>query len=673
MGAFFCGFIEAYFIMTKIIAWVVLFSALAYSQYSSPKTLTIEEIGMTEMKNICCESFDSITKEKSDFHGFTRYDFVFDGRQCIVVVPDEYANGRPWLWRARFFDHEPQTDIAMLGKGFAVAYIDVADMYGSPRAVGHWDKFYELMTGKLGFAAKPAFEGFSRGGLIVYNWAAKNPEKVACIYADAPVCDIKSWPLGTGIGAGSEENKVKCLAEYGLNQESAVSFKGNPIDSLTPLAAADVPLLHICGAVDQIVPMVENTDMLAKIYEDLGGRIRVLSKPGVGHHPHSLENPAIIVDFILANTLGVNEHIIRRDNLVNSSTIFQTIKKGRVAFLGGSITEMSGYRPKVCKILQKMFPHTEFEFINAGIASTCSTTGAFRLSRDVLSKGKIDLLFVEFAVNDNQDAAHTPDECIKGMEAIVRHTLTENLLADVVFLYTANESHIASYTNGEIPVEIAAHETVAKNYKLCSIDFASDVAARMVVGEFDWNKFGGVHPADFGAEIYAQSIRSLLEGCWGDEENSLNEHDIPAMMDEYSYCKGSLVSVDKAVTDSNWTIEIPDWQMIEGEFRERFSNIEMLCSQKVGASLEFNFKGTAIGLFVVAGPDAGMVEYSIDGGEVKTADMFHCYSSGLHYPRTVMLEKELTAGKHRLILEISNNKSPKSMANVVRIMAFSVN
>ena len=31
-----------------------------------------------------------------------------------------------------------------------------------------------------------------------------------------------------------------------------------------------------------------------------------------------------------------------------------------------------------------------------------STTGAFRLERDVLSAGPLDLLFVEFAVNDDQ-------------------------------------------------------------------------------------------------------------------------------------------------------------------------------------------------------------------------------------------------------------------------------
>lgn len=636
--------------------------------------IDISRIGASEMTNIEAQYFERITKNKSDFYGYDRYDFVFDGRQCIIVMPEKLAPGRPWLWRARFFDHEPQTDIAMLSHGFVLAYIDVTDMYGSPRAVRHWDKFYDLMTGKLGFSPKPAIEAFSRGGLIAYGWASKNADKVACIYADAPVCNIKSWPIGKGYGTGSKEDKTKLLAEYELTEESADSFEDNFIDNLYALAEMDVPLLNICGDNDQVVPMAENTDILAQRYRKIGGRMRVLTKPGIGHHPHSLENPAFIVDFLLANTIGKNDHITRRSNLHNCKKMFELDKKGTVAFLGGSITEMVGYRPKVCGALQKMFPQTTFKFINAGIASTCSTTGAFRLSRDVLSKSKIDLLFVEFAVNDNQDAAHTPEECIKGIEGIVRHTLLENPLADIVLLYSANESHISSYENGKIPDEIAAHEQVAQEYSLCSVNFASDIARRMSTGEFDWDKFGGVHPADFGNEIYAQSIMTMLKGGWKDSDSAAAiSHKIPRVIDEYSYYEGLLIAPDNALTDTNWSVSIPDWSNIPGSKRERFTNIYMLHSSVPGACLELDFTGTAIGLFVIAGPDAGMVEYSIDNGNAKTVDLYHHYSSTLHYPRTVMLEKNLKKIPHKLRLIVSDKKNPQSTGTAIRVMNFAVN
>ncbi|MEM7396427.1 MAG: SGNH/GDSL hydrolase family protein, partial [Verrucomicrobiota bacterium] len=104
---------------------------------------------------------------------------------------------------------------------------------------------------------------------------------------------------------------------------------------------------------------------------------------------------------------------------------------GHVAFLGGSITQMNGYRPMVMEYLRKKFPHTDFTFTDAGLSSTCSTSGAFRFRDHVLAKGNVDLLFVEFAVNDDQDARHNERECIRGMEGVVRQLRLANPEADV--------------------------------------------------------------------------------------------------------------------------------------------------------------------------------------------------------------------------------------------------
>ena len=239
---------------------------------------------------------------KSAWHGYQRYDFPVDGRACIVVVPKTAAEGKPWIWRARFFGHEPQTDLALLAKGFHVVTTDVAGLFGSPKAVAHWDAFYKYLTEKHGFAGKPALEGMSRGGLIIFNWAAANPDKTACIYADAPVCDFKSWPGAKGRGKGSPRDWQACLKAYGLSEEQALAYRRNPIDNLGPLAKAGVPLLHVCGDADQVVPIEENTGIVQRRYQELGGSIRVIAKRGVGHHPHSLKDPAPIVEFILKHT-----------------------------------------------------------------------------------------------------------------------------------------------------------------------------------------------------------------------------------------------------------------------------------------------------------------------------------------------------------------------------------
>ena len=238
---------------------------------------------------------------KSSFHSYVRYDFEHHKRASIVVVPKKVAEGKPWIWRARFFDDPPQVDIALLEQGFHLAYIDVAGLYGSPQAVAIWDDFYTTLTETHGLSRKPVLEGMSRGGLMVYNWAAKNPEKVACIYADAPVCDIKSWPGGKGKGRPNLTEWANCLQAYKMTEAEALTARCNPIDHLEPLAKAKVPLLHVVGDADLDVPVAENTALLEERYKKLGGHIEVIHKPGVGHNPHCLEDPTPIVKFILTS------------------------------------------------------------------------------------------------------------------------------------------------------------------------------------------------------------------------------------------------------------------------------------------------------------------------------------------------------------------------------------
>ena len=235
----------------------------------------------------------------SDWKGYKRFDFKLFGRACRVVVPKKEAPGRPWIWRARFFGHEPQVDLALLARGWHLVYIDVAGLYGAPVAVKLWDRFYLWLVQKRGFARRAVLEGMSRGGLIIFNWAKKNPDKTAAVYGDAPVCDLRSWPGGKGAGRGSRRCWKECLRVWGLTEESVRNFHGNPLDGLGPMAKAGVPVLVVYGEADKVVPPAENCLVLARRYRRLGGEIRLIGKPGVGHHPHCLKDPKPIVDFIL--------------------------------------------------------------------------------------------------------------------------------------------------------------------------------------------------------------------------------------------------------------------------------------------------------------------------------------------------------------------------------------
>lgn len=218
-----------------------------------------------------------------------RFAMYTDGRNRIVV-PEVAADGRPWVWRARFWGHEPQFDVAMLEKGYHVVYCDVSGLLGNPEAVRRWNDHHAFLTRELGLAEKPVLEGMSRGGLIVYNWAIANPRRVAAIYGDAPVMDLRGWP-----GFGSELLR----RAYSFEDEAAFrAYRGNPVDNLRPLAEAGVPILHVVGDRDRTVVVSEHTGVAERRYKEMGGVFEVIHKEDCGHHPHSLKDPAPIVEFI---------------------------------------------------------------------------------------------------------------------------------------------------------------------------------------------------------------------------------------------------------------------------------------------------------------------------------------------------------------------------------------
>lgn len=250
----------------------------------------------------------SWTGKQDIWHGFKRFHFQTDGRKCYVVTPTESAPGKPWVWRARFPDYHSEMDVELLKRGFHIAYIDVAGLFGSPQAVKHGNKFYEYLTEKHEFQSKVALEGVSRGGLFIYNWAFENPDKVSCIYADTPVCDFKSWPGGKGKGLGSKSSWNVCLKAYGLTDSEALEYKNNPVDRISIIAKAGIPVLHAVSENDRVVPPDENTYLMFHrvLKKEHKQKFEVISiKKGTeksnGHH-FQHPDPKRVVSFIVKNT-----------------------------------------------------------------------------------------------------------------------------------------------------------------------------------------------------------------------------------------------------------------------------------------------------------------------------------------------------------------------------------
>ena len=392
--------------------------------------------------------------------------------------------------------------------------------------------------------------------------------------------------------------------------------------------------------------------------------------------------PQLAAEFIIRNTVLTNQPLKSEEyrktagSFINSHIKFERDKKGTVAFLGGSITQNSGWRDSICNYLEQRFPDTRFTFINAGISSMGTTPGAFRIERDVLSKGSVDLLFEEAAVNDAGNG-RTAKEQIRGLEGIIRHTLTANPTTDIIVMNFVDPEKMNTYNRGNIPEVISNFDKVTNHYQICTINLAKEVTERINNKEFTWeDDFKNLHPSPFGQGVYFHSMKTFLGNTFNRplaDDDKIKAHPIPAPYDSFCYVAGQIIPFNKATKlkgfeqETNWT------PSVQAGTRKGYVNVDMLVDKKPGDSFVFKFHGKAVGIMVAAGPDAGMIEYSIDGKDAEKVDLFTQWSSNLYLPWYKTLASELDNNQHELKVKISQDTNPQSLGNSCIIKAFYIN
>lgn len=208
--------------------------------------------------------------------------FSIQGHPAFLIQPPGGSSAVPipWVWYAPTLPglpNEAETWMfeRFLAAGIAIAGIDVGESYGSPAGRELYSALYREMTTRRALSQKPCLLGRSRGGLMVYGWACEHANSVACIAGIYPVCNLLSYPsLDKACGAYE-------LTVDELNEQLS---RHNPIDRLGPLAAADVPIFHIHGDVDEVVPLELNSGEVALRYQKQGGKMELLVPAGQGHN-----------------------------------------------------------------------------------------------------------------------------------------------------------------------------------------------------------------------------------------------------------------------------------------------------------------------------------------------------------------------------------------------------
>jgi len=250
----------------------------------------------------CCTALLPAELSAVEVYGGTRHAVEIGELRGYVLAPPKPGpeGSRPWVWYSPVLGNNPgqQTEWMfrqLFERGIYVVGVNVGESAGNPAGRKGYSQFYDHIVREFHLEPKARLLAQSRGGLMLYNWAAENPEKVRCIAGIYAVSNLESYP-----------RLQKAADAYGLTlDEMKRDLKQhNPIDRLEPLAKAGIPLLHIHGDSDKLVPLEDNAQIVYDRYRKLGGQMELIIAPGKGHAvlPEFFQEPRM-VQFLIDGAL----------------------------------------------------------------------------------------------------------------------------------------------------------------------------------------------------------------------------------------------------------------------------------------------------------------------------------------------------------------------------------
>lgn len=241
-----------------------------------------------------------IEYKESLWYGYPCKEFVFKGRAARLVSPNNSpCEGNKWLLKTEYFGAFPSFELAMLERGYHVAYVENKTRWHHPSDDEIKNDFCQFLTDEFSLNERCVPVGMSCGGLQAVYFAAAYPNRVAALYIDAPVLNFLSCPAG--IGEAGDSMLDEFIGATGITVTQLINYRNHPIDHAETLLKNNIPIFLVAGDSDNVVPFEENGRILYDFYKNNSGSIELILKPGCAHHPHGVEDPAQLIEFTERN------------------------------------------------------------------------------------------------------------------------------------------------------------------------------------------------------------------------------------------------------------------------------------------------------------------------------------------------------------------------------------
>lgn len=344
---------------------------------------------------------------------------------------------------------------------------------------------------------------------------------------------------------------------------------------------------------------------------------------------------------------------------------FKKVSAGKevsIAFLGGSITRAgNGYRDQVLNWFRSQYPAARFKEIMAAVSGTASDFGACRVQQHVIDD-KPDLVFVEFAVNDNGMRMLLVRET---MEGIVRQIWKANPRTDICFIYTLAKTNLPVLQSGLFPPSVSAMESVAAHYNIPSIHLGLAVIDEIGKGKMLISgkkedspsvplfSLDGIHPLpETGHKIYTDVLsRNMLIMK---ELGRPGKHGLKAVLEKNNWDNAGMTDVSDKQLTGNWGITD---SVTKG--REYYPlQPTVYGTRSDSAVLTVHFKGTRFGLADIMGPGTSAIEITIDNDPPRIINRFDAFCTYNRYQYLII--SGLAKGKHVATVRLSKKELDKA-------------
>jgi lysophospholipase L1-like esterase len=365
-----------------------------------------------------------------------------------------------------------------------------------------------------------------------------------------------------------------------------------------------------------------------------------------------------------ADSLLPARELSARGGLPNFFAKVASGKPVRVAFLGGSITRAGGgYRDQIMGWLRGHYPATPFEEIMAAVSGTGSDFGACRVKQQVIDH-QPDLVFVEFAVNDNRWPMLLVRET---MEGIVRQIWKAGPSTDICFIYTFAAENLPLLQKGVFPASVTAMEAVASHYNIPSIHMGLAVVDEITKGRMLISgkrgeqtavpifSIDGVHPLpETGHKIYTRVLAADLLSM--KDITGAVRHVLPPVLEKQNWSGAGMISLPAKEARLKG-----DWHRTDSvtKGKEYYPLLPAVYSTaSAGASLTVKFRGTRFGLADIMGPGTGEVEVTIDKQPPRVISRFDAFCT--YYRLNYFILSDLPEGRHTATIRLSRTLVDKA-------------